>query len=99
MESLEAGRHVQNGVPMMIKGVKPRTHLMIDFLLFALLGVVLFSAIMEHAVTQEGTHPQSMFHRIHGIAGGVMCLTLGVHLYMHLPWIWSQLRHLFKSQV
>jgi len=83
---------------MIIKGVKPRTHLMIDFLLFALLGAVVFSAIMEHAASQDDTHLQFMFHRMHGIAGGTMCLTLGLHLYLHLPWIWSQWTRLFKSQ-
>ncbi len=83
----------------MIKGVKPRTHLMIDFLLFALLGMVVFSAIMEHTAARDATHIQFMYHRIHGIAGVAMCLTLGVHLYLHLPWIWSQLTRLIKSQV
>ena len=81
---------------MVIKGVKSRTHLMIDFLLFSLLGMVVFSAIMEHAA--DDTHLQFMFHRMHGIAGGAMCLTLGLHLYLHLPWIWSQCTRLFKSQ-
>jgi hypothetical protein len=83
---------------MIIKGVKPRTHLMIDFLLFALLGVVALSAFMEHAAARNGTHIQFMFHRMHGIAGGAMCLVLGLHLYLHLPWIWSQWTRLFKSQ-
>ncbi len=76
---------IKNGGPMIIKGVKPRTHLMIDFLLFALLGVVVFSAIMEHAATREGTHIQFMFHRMHGVAGIAMCLTLGLHLYTASP--------------
>ena len=85
---------------MVIKGVKPRTHLMIDFILFVLLGMVVFSAIMqEHYESQGTTHFQLMFHRIHGVAGVAMCLTLGLHLYLHLPWIWSQCTRLFKGQV
>ena len=83
---------------MVIKGVKPRTHLMIDFLLFSLLGMVVFSAIMEHAASRDAAHLQFMYHRLHGIAGSAMCLVLGLHLYLHLPWIWSQCTRLFKSQ-
>ena len=85
---------------MVIKGVKPRTHLMIDFLLFVLLGMVVFTAIMdEHSASQGTSHLQFMVHRIHGVAGVAMCLTLGLHLYLHLPWIWSQCTRLFKGQV
>jgi hypothetical protein len=83
---------------MLVKGVKPRMHLVIDLLLFALLGVVVFSAIMQHGASRDTTHLQLMYHRLHGVAGAVMCLTLGVHLYLHLPWIWSQLRRLSRSQ-
>jgi hypothetical protein len=84
---------------MLIKGVKPRTHLMIDFLLFTLLGVVVFSAIMQHAAARDAEHLQSIYQRMHGIAGSAMCLTLGVHLYLHLPWISSQWTRLIKSQM
>jgi hypothetical protein len=83
---------------MIVKGVKPRTHLMIDLLLFALLGLVAFSAIMEHSASPDAAHIRSIFHLIHGMTGSVMCLTLVLHLYMHLPWIWGQLTRLFKSR-
>jgi hypothetical protein len=83
---------------MFIKGVKPRTHLMIDLLLFALLGMVAFSALMEHTASQDATHVRFMFHAIHGVAGIAMCLTISLHLLIHLPWIRSQLRRLFESR-
>ena len=83
---------------MFIRGVKPRTHLMIDLLLFVLLVMVAFSALMEHTVSQDETHVRFMFHAIHGVAGIGMCLTISLHLLIHLPWIRSQLPHLFKSQ-
>ena len=83
---------------MIIKGVKPRTHLMIDLLLFALLVMVAFSALMEHTAPQAETHVRFMFHAIHGAAGIAMCLTISLHLLIHLPWIRSQLTRLFKSQ-
>jgi hypothetical protein len=83
---------------MIIKGIKPRTHLIIDLLLFTLFGMVMFSAVMEHAVSSDSAHLQSMFHRMHGVSGIAMCLTLVLHLYMHLPWIWSQFTRLLKSQ-
>ena len=83
---------------MFTKGVKPRTHLMIDLLLFALLGIVVFSALMEHTASQDETHTRFMFHALHGAAGSAMCLTIVLHLLTHLPWIRSQLLRFFKSQ-
>jgi flagellar biosynthesis protein FliQ len=84
---------------MFIEGVKPRTHLKIDILLFALLVTVAFSALMEHTVIQEETHARFMFHAIHGVAGIAMCLTISLHLLIHLPWIRSQLRRLFARRI
>ena len=83
---------------MFMKGVKPRTHLMINLLLFVLLAMVAFSALMEHTASQDETHVRFMFHAIHGVAGIAMCLTISLHLLIHLPWIRSQLPRLFKSQ-
>jgi hypothetical protein len=76
---------------MTIRGIKPRTHLIIDLLLFALLCTVAISALVEHAAPAGGTHLRFMVHRIHGVAGIAMCLTISVHLFLHLPWIKSQL--------
>jgi hypothetical protein len=70
---------------MFKKVVKPRTHLMIDLLLFALLLIVVISALIEQ-------------HDIHEIAGIAMCLAITVHLLAHLPWIRSQLSRLFKPK-
>lgn len=87
---------------MFKKGVKPRTHLMIDLLLFALLIIVAFSALttqlMAHTVEQDETGTRFIFHVIHEVAGIAMCLTVIVHLLTHLPWIRSQLSRLFKRQ-
>lgn len=83
---------------MFIKGVKPRTHLMIDLLLFALLVIVVISALMEHTAPQAETHVRFMFHAIHEVAGIAMCLTISLHLLIHLPWIRSQLMRWLKSQ-
>jgi len=83
---------------MFTKGVKLRTHLMIDLLLFALLGIVVFSALMEHTASQDEAHVRFMFHATHGAAGIAMCLTIVLHLLIHLPWIRNQLPRLFKSQ-
>jgi len=83
---------------MTIKGIKPRTHLMIDLLLFALLGMVAFSAFMEHTASRDAAHIRSMFHLTHGVAGITMCLTLGLHLYLHLPWILSQFTCILKNR-
>ncbi len=79
----------------MFKGVKPRTHLMIDFFLFALLTTVFFSALMEH--TAAG-HARLMFHCLHGLAGTTMCFVVGVHLLVHFPWIRSQLSRLLEGR-
>ena len=83
---------------MLIKGVRPRAHLAIDLLLFGLLSMVAFSALMEHAVPGDEPHLGFMFHVMHGITGIAMCLTISVHLVLHLAWIKSQLPHLFKNR-
>jgi hypothetical protein len=83
---------------MFVKGVKPRTHLTIDLVLFALLVTVAFSAWMEHTASEDATHARFMFHALHGVAGIGMCLTVSLHLLLHLPWIRTQLPRLFKSQ-
>ncbi len=79
---------------MILKGVKPQTQLKIDALLFGLLGLVMLSALMEHTRLQESVHARFMWHVLHGISGIAMCLTLAVHLLVHLPWIQSQLARL-----
>jgi hypothetical protein len=54
----------------------------------------MLSALMEHARAQESAHVRFMWHVLHGISGITMCLTLAVHLLVHLPWIQSQLARL-----
>lgn len=81
---------------MIIKGVKPRTHLKLDLFLFVLLVTVAISALVEHTVSPDETHIQFMFNRIHGWSGIIMCVVVGVHLLLHVPWIRSQLSRLFK---
>ncbi len=81
-----------------MKSAKARTHLMIDLFLFVLLVTVAFSALMEHTISQAETHVRFMFHAAHAVAGIAMCLTVSVHLLLHLPWIRSQLLRLFQSQ-
>ena len=81
-----------------MSGVRPRTQLMVDMLLFGLLSTVACSAWIEHTAPQGESHVRFMFHVIHGLAGAAMCLTISVHLISYLPWIRSQLTHLFSSQ-
>jgi hypothetical protein len=83
---------------MLIKGVKPRTQFKIDVLLFALLITVVFSSLLEHTMLDGEPHQRFMLHAFHGVAGIAMCLLLGLHLLLHLPWIRSQLSRLFKPQ-
>jgi len=80
---------------MLIKGVKPRTHLLMDLLLFGLLVMVVGSLFMERAALRAGAHAGFMFHALHEISGIMMCIVIGVHLLMHTPWIRSQLPRLF----
>lgn len=81
---------------MLIKGVKPRTHLLLDLLLFVLLAAVVGSLFLEHAVSHAGAHAIFMFRALHEISGILMCIVIGVHLLMHTPWICSQLPHLLR---
>jgi ABC-type uncharacterized transport system permease subunit len=84
---------------MMIKGIKPRTHLIIDLLLFALLLTAIISAFLEHTVPSREIHIRFMLHVFHGVAGIALCLTVALHLFLHLPWIESQLRRLFSELI
>ncbi len=77
---------------MIIKGIKPRTQFAIDAVLFGLLSLVAVSAVLEHG---RQAHVRWMWHVVHGISGGLMVLTLGLHLFLHLPWIESQLARVF----
>jgi len=83
---------------MFLKGVKPRTHLMIDLLLFTLLVMVALSTVIEPFVAPDDTHARFMFHAMHEVAGGAMFLAISAHLLFHLAWIRSQLSRLSKSQ-
>jgi hypothetical protein len=78
--------------------MKPRIHLKIDLLLFTLLVIVAFSALIEHTTLSSETHVRFMFHAIHGVAGIVLCITVSIHLFIHIPWIRSQLQRLFENQ-
>jgi len=78
------------------RSVSPKMHLMIDFLLFILLGMVGFSTLLEHTASPDRVHLRFMLHAIHGIAGIAIGLVVSVHLYLHLPWIRFQLRRLFQ---
>ena len=81
---------------MIFKGVKPRTNLKLDILLFALLLLVTISALVEHTVSLDEMDLQFIFHRIHGWSGVLMCVVVGVHLLLHVPWIRSQLSRWMK---
>ncbi len=80
---------------MVIHGVKPQTQLKIDALLFGLLSLVTLSAVMEHAA--DATHARFMWHVLHGISGAAMSCILALHLFLHWPWIRSQLARLFSK--
>jgi len=80
----------------MIRGVKPQTQLKLDIFLFVLLMLVTLSTLFEHMSFAEGSHLQFVLHRIHGVSGILMSVTVGVHLLLHMPWIRSQLSRLFR---
>ncbi len=82
---------------MIIKGVKPQTQLVIDSCLFALLGIVAVSGLVGHATPEDEWHLKLMLHALHIVAGVTMCLVISLHLFLHLPWIQSQLRRVFQS--
>jgi hypothetical protein len=81
---------------MFTKGAKPRTHLLLDLVLFALLVTVALTALLQHTVLSRGTHLHFMVHALHEVAGIAMCLVVTLHLLIHLPWIRSQLPRLFQ---
>jgi hypothetical protein len=80
-----------------IRGVKPKTHLMIDLVQFFLLIALVLTALMALSTPGGREHIRFMFHAVHAIAGIALCLTVGLHLYLHLPWIAAQLKRLLQS--
>ena len=82
----------------MIKGVSPRVLLVIDTILFGLLATLIFTALMANIAPRGMGFLRSGFRLLHTTAGIAMCLTLAVHLFLHLPWIWSQVKRLLVSQ-
>jgi hypothetical protein len=81
---------------MIIKSVKPRTHLKLDIILFFLMMVMAISSFIVHTASPEEIHLQFVFHRIHGWSGILMCVAVSVHLLLHIPWIRSQLTRWLK---
>lgn len=82
----------------MVKGIKPRTHLLLDTAQFALLISLVLTGYIQHYLAQAGTHIHFMFHALHEASGICLCLTVGLHLYLHLPWIQAQLSRMAKKQ-
>ncbi len=86
---------------MLFKGVRPRTHLLIDSLQASLLTVLAVTALLGELLERADggqTHLWFMIHVVHVISGVSMCLTVGLHLLLHLPWIQAQLTRLVRSQ-
>jgi len=81
----------------MFKGVKPRTHLILDIGLFCLLVALALTALLGHTTPAGGGHLGFMLSRIHEIAGIGLCLVVSLHLLMHLPWIQAQLKRLLHA--
>lgn len=79
----------------MIKGVKPRTHLLIDLCLFALVVTLAITALLSHEMANT-SHTGWMLSRLHEVAGIGLCLVVSLHLVLHLPWIEAQLKRLLK---
>jgi hypothetical protein len=78
----------------MIKGVRPRTHLLIDLAQFALLVILAYTALAGELTERRlgiESHAWRMLHVTHVASGVLMCATVGLHLYLHLPWIQAQL--------
>ncbi len=80
----------------MSKGLKPRTHLALDLILFVLLLSVTLSKLFENLIPGRLSHLRFMFHALHGISGILMALVVGIHLFFHWPWIQSQLKRLLQ---
>ena len=84
----------------MIKGVKPRTHLLIDLIQFTLLVILACTALVGELTENRWgqTHGWFMVHVAHVAAGAALCLTVGLHLLLHWPWIRIQAGRLLRSQ-
>lgn len=86
---------------MFTRGVKPRTHLVMDTLLLVLMVTVALSGFLMEttdAASQDETHGCFMLHAAHEVAGVAVCLAILVHVLVHLTWIRSQLSRLFRRQ-
>lgn len=83
---------------MLIKGVKPRTHLLLDSIQLALLIMLAASGFISHRLLEAGTHLHFMFHVLHEVSGISLCITVGLHLFLHLPWIQAQITRLLRTQ-
>ncbi len=71
------------------KNVKPQTNLKMDIFLFALLLVIMISGI-EIRTSALAPNTLLMLQRVHGWAGIIMTLLIGLHLLAHFPWIKHQ---------
>ena len=80
------------------KNVKPQTNLKIDLFLFAFLLVIMISGI-EIRTSTLAPHTLLTLQRVHGWAGILMTLLIGLHLLAHFPWIKHQLHTLNRRIV
>jgi hypothetical protein len=80
---------------MIAKGAKPRTHLVIDVVLFSLLLGMVTSILLAHVVPGE-SHASFMLHALHGVMGILFFLVISLHLILHFRWIKAQVIRLFK---
>jgi len=86
---------------MVIKGVKPRTHLLIDLAQFTLLVILAYTALAGELTERRlgiQSHAWWMLHVTHVASGVLLCMTVGLHLYLHLPWIQAQLSRMVRRQ-
>ncbi|MBI5958663.1 MAG: hypothetical protein HY866_08010 [Chloroflexi bacterium] len=77
------------------KSVTPRTHLILDIISFVLFVALVISALVQLLIT-EADPAYLLWHHIHGIAGILFSSVIMLHLLLHIRWIESQIKRLFK---
>lgn len=80
------------------KTVTPRTNLLLDLILFALLITVMISGLAQNSFA-PGTSGYLGWYHVHGVSGIMLGMLITLHLVLHLAWIECQIKRLFKRPV
>lgn len=74
-----------------MKTLKPRSLLMLDLTLLAVVTVHLTAALVVNVVLSPGNPPFGLWHRLLGFSGVTLGLLVGFHLLVHRAWLNAQL--------